>query len=149
MGVLSLIIWSLTSVVLIKYVIFILSVDDHGQGGTFALYSVVARALQHRMNDAARFKKWNTRLSTVALISLAMVMSDGILTPAISGRPRREGSNGRRREGSNGRRREGADGRRREGADGRRRGRGRARDEGNGTGVYSLYLPICYLFGPP
>ena len=84
-GVLSLIIWSLTIVVFIKYVIFILSADDHGQGGTFALYSVVSRALQAKLNNPERFRKYNTWLSTVALVSLAMVISDGMLTPVISG----------------------------------------------------------------
>ena len=82
---LSLIIWSLTIVVFIKYVIFILSADDHGQGGTFALYSVVSRALQAKLNNPERFRKYNTWLSTVALVSLAMVISDGMLTPVISG----------------------------------------------------------------
>jgi K+ transporter len=87
MGVLSLIIWSLTVVVLFKYVIFILSADDHGQGGTFALYAILARALQARVSDAARFRRINLVLSTIALVSLAMVLSDGVITPVISGVP--------------------------------------------------------------
>ena len=84
-GALSLIIWSLTIVVLIKYVILILNADDHGLGGTFALYSVTSRGIQTWLKNDALFKRINLVLSSVALTSLAMVISDGILTPAISG----------------------------------------------------------------
>ena len=37
LGVMSLIFWSLTIVVMIKYVIFILMADNEGEGGMFAL----------------------------------------------------------------------------------------------------------------
>ncbi|CAG8847286.1 9742_t:CDS:2, partial [Racocetra persica] len=40
---LSLIFWSLTIVPLIKYVFIVLRADDHGEGGTFALYSLLSR----------------------------------------------------------------------------------------------------------
>ncbi|KAG8381179.1 hypothetical protein BUALT_Bualt06G0095400 [Buddleja alternifolia] len=42
-GTLSLIIWTLTSIVLIKYVFIVLHANDHGEGGTFALYSYIRR----------------------------------------------------------------------------------------------------------
>ena len=42
-GALSLIIWSLTIVVTIKYVTIVLFADDDGEGGTFALYSLITR----------------------------------------------------------------------------------------------------------
>ncbi|KAF0552654.1 potassium transporter [Gigaspora margarita] len=42
-GALSLIVWSLTIVVLIKYVFIVLRADDNGEGGTFALYSLLSR----------------------------------------------------------------------------------------------------------
>lgn len=37
LGVLSLIIWSLTLIVTLKYVFIVLSADDEGEGGTFAI----------------------------------------------------------------------------------------------------------------
>lgn len=37
LGALSLIIWSLTLIVTIKYVLIVLSADDEGEGGTFAI----------------------------------------------------------------------------------------------------------------
>lgn len=43
LGALSIIIWSLTLVVCVKYCGFVLSADDNGEGGTFALYSLLSR----------------------------------------------------------------------------------------------------------
>lgn len=42
-GALSLIIWSLTIMVTVKYIMLVLVADDEGEGGTFALYSLVSR----------------------------------------------------------------------------------------------------------
>lgn len=43
LGVLSLIIWSITLIVTVKYVLIVLCADDQGEGGTFAMYSLLAR----------------------------------------------------------------------------------------------------------
>ena len=43
LGALSLIIWSLTLIVTIKYVCVVLQFNDEGEGGTFALYSLLSR----------------------------------------------------------------------------------------------------------
>ncbi|KAL5177615.1 Potassium transporter 6 [Glycine soja] len=42
-GVLSLVFWTLTLVPLVKYVFIVLKADDNGEGGTFALYSLLCR----------------------------------------------------------------------------------------------------------
>ncbi|XP_027347462.1 potassium transporter 6-like isoform X2 [Abrus precatorius] len=42
-GVLSLVFWTLTLVPLVKYVLIVLKADDNGEGGTFALYSLLCR----------------------------------------------------------------------------------------------------------
>ena len=42
-GVLSLVFWTITLVPLIKYVFIVLKADDNGEGGTFALYSLLCR----------------------------------------------------------------------------------------------------------
>ncbi len=39
--VISLIFWTLTLVVLFKYVVVVLQADDRGEGGTFALYTLI------------------------------------------------------------------------------------------------------------
>lgn len=43
LGAVSLIIWSLTLIVTVKYMLIVLQFNDEGEGGTFALYSLLAR----------------------------------------------------------------------------------------------------------
>lgn len=43
LGVLSLIIWSLTLMVTAKYILVILHADNEGEGGTFSTYSLLSR----------------------------------------------------------------------------------------------------------
>ncbi|XP_062094881.1 potassium transporter 11-like isoform X2 [Humulus lupulus] len=112
-GALSLIIYSLTLVPLLKYVIVVCKANDNGQGGTFALYSLLCRHAkvkiipnQHRTDEelttysrstfreqsyAAKTKRWleehayrKTSLLLLVLVGTCMVIGDGILTPAIS-----------------------------------------------------------------
>jgi KUP system potassium uptake protein len=42
-GALSIIIWTLTLIVTVKYVCIVLRADDDGEGGTFAVYSLLMR----------------------------------------------------------------------------------------------------------
>lgn len=42
-GVLSFVFWTLTLIPLVKYVFIVLRADDNGEGGTFALYSLLSR----------------------------------------------------------------------------------------------------------
>lgn len=42
-GALSLIIWTITLIVSVKYVVIVLRADDEGEGGTFAVYSLLSR----------------------------------------------------------------------------------------------------------
>ncbi|KAL8671474.1 MAG: hypothetical protein Q9168_004024 [Polycauliona sp. 1 TL-2023] len=48
LGALSLIIWTVTLMVSIKYVIIVLHADDEGEGGTFAIYSLLSRYVRFR-----------------------------------------------------------------------------------------------------
>ncbi|KAL8648546.1 MAG: hypothetical protein Q9210_004926 [Variospora velana] len=43
LGALSLIIWTVTLMVSVKYVLIVLFADDEGEGGTFAIYSLLSR----------------------------------------------------------------------------------------------------------
>ncbi len=79
MGVLSLIFWSLTIVVTVKYVFFVTKADNHGEGGTFALLALLRKAMEN--SPSRRFFKI---LPYLALCSAALVYSDGIITPTIS-----------------------------------------------------------------
>jgi KUP system potassium uptake protein len=70
LGTLSLIIWTITLLTTIKYVILVLRADNRGEGGIFSLFALVRRR-----------KKW---LVIPAMIGGAALLSDGIITPPIS-----------------------------------------------------------------
>lgn len=53
-GALSLIIWSLTVIVTLKYVLIILRADNDGEGGTFSTYSLLSRYVRRINYDAFR-----------------------------------------------------------------------------------------------
>lgn len=61
-GALSLIIWTLTLVALVKYVFIVLRADDNGEGGTFALYSLLCRhaRVSVRQNDLSSDRRLST-----------------------------------------------------------------------------------------
>lgn len=58
MGSLSLIIWSLTLMVTVKYVTIVLYADDEGEGGTFALYSLLTRYVSYTYIVAVTFSEY-------------------------------------------------------------------------------------------
>ncbi|OIS96514.1 PREDICTED: potassium transporter 2 [Nicotiana attenuata] len=112
-GVLSFVFWTLTLVPLFKYVFIVLRADDNGEGGTFALYSLICRhakvsllpnrqvadealstyKLEHppETKNSSRVKLLlekhkflHTALLILVLLGTCMVIGDGLLTPAIS-----------------------------------------------------------------
>nr|XP_009630337.1 potassium transporter 4-like isoform X1 [Nicotiana tomentosiformis]XP_016514023.1 PREDICTED: potassium transporter 4-like isoform X1 [Nicotiana tabacum]XP_016514029.1 PREDICTED: potassium transporter 4-like isoform X1 [Nicotiana tabacum] len=112
-GAFSLIFWTITLIPLLKYVFVVLSADDNGEGGTFALYSLLCRHAKFSLlpNQQAadeelsaykygfagqstsslalkrfleKHKKSRTILLIVVLVGACMVIGDGILTPAMS-----------------------------------------------------------------
>ncbi|MHC1701827.1 MAG: potassium transporter Kup [Humidesulfovibrio sp.] len=78
MGVLSLIVWSLTIVVSLKYVMFVLRADNKGEGGVFALL-----ALLHKTVEGKSAAKYNLVIF-LSIFGAALLYGDGIITPAIS-----------------------------------------------------------------
>jgi KUP system potassium uptake protein len=113
-GAFSLIIYSLTLLPLLKYVFIVLQANDNGEGGTFALYSLICRHAKislipnHQPEDrelstyqlatpsrqlkrALAIKEAleqsnaaKIALLVLALIGTSMVIGDGVLTPCIS-----------------------------------------------------------------
>jgi KUP system potassium uptake protein len=77
-GLLSLIFWSLTMVVTVKYLTFIMRADNHGEGGIFALLAIVPESL--RMKSTGRISS----IALVVVIGAALLYGDGAITPAIS-----------------------------------------------------------------
>ena len=78
MGVLSLIVWSLTIVVSLKYVMFVLRADNKGEGGVFALLALLHNAVE------GKSKTKYTVVIFLAIFGAALLYGDGIITPAIS-----------------------------------------------------------------
>ena len=74
LGVLSLILWALTIVVTLKYVLILLRADNNGEGGTLALTALAARVFGRR----------TALLFTLGMIGAAMFYGDSVITPAIS-----------------------------------------------------------------
>lgn len=69
-GALSLVIWTVTLLTTIKYVLIAMQADNHGEGGIFSLYTLVHKRA-----------KW---LIIPAMIGGAALLADGILTPAVT-----------------------------------------------------------------
>ena len=76
-GVLSLVFWTITVVVSIKYVVLILRADNNGEGGLIAMLALASRAVKDR--PALR-----RRLLFVGIFGTAIFFGDGVITPAIS-----------------------------------------------------------------
>ncbi|CAN6246237.1 unnamed protein product [Urochloa humidicola] len=112
-GVLSFVFWTLTLITLLKYVLIVLRADDGGEGGTFALYSLICRHVRAGLlpgggtrdelleEDKAMGRHGERPVSRVravlekyrvlqrllllfALLGTCMVIGDGVLTPAVS-----------------------------------------------------------------
>ncbi|KAM0952800.1 putative potassium transporter [Dioscorea sansibarensis] len=112
-GILSFIIWTMTLIPLVKYVFIVLKAHDNGEGGTFALYSLLCRhakvgllpnncdaddeLLAYEMGSFYK-NNWDTKhkrtiekskqsrylMLMVALLGSCMVIGNGVLVPAIS-----------------------------------------------------------------
>ncbi len=73
-GLISLMIWSLTIVVTVKYVLFLLRADNDGEGGTLSLLALLTKgASAHRAG-----------LMVLGLVGAALFLGDAMITPALS-----------------------------------------------------------------
>ncbi|XP_031268162.1 probable potassium transporter 17 isoform X2 [Pistacia vera] len=112
LGIFSIMFWTLTLIGVVKYASIALKADDQGEGGTFALYSLLCRNMnigflspknvssnlgisRSVLHDGTETK---TRLGKffeksivarrvllfIAMLGMCMLIGDGILTPAIS-----------------------------------------------------------------
>jgi KUP system potassium uptake protein len=77
LGVLSLIFWTLTVVVSLKYVLLILRADNNGEGGLIAMLALATTAVRDR-------PPLRRLLMVVGLFGTAVFYGDGVITPAIS-----------------------------------------------------------------
>lgn len=73
-GILSLILWSLTIIVTLKYVLILLRADNDGEGGTLSLMALAERAMKRR----------STGVFLLGIAGAALFFGDSMITPAIS-----------------------------------------------------------------
>jgi KUP system potassium uptake protein len=74
LGVISLILWALTIVVTLKYVVVLLHADNNGEGGTLALMALAQR-VGGRLAEI---------VAALGIIGAALFFGDALITPAIS-----------------------------------------------------------------
>ncbi|XP_027350064.1 potassium transporter 5-like [Abrus precatorius] len=114
LGVLSLIIYTIVLIPMLKYVFIVLWANDNGNGGAFALYSLICRHIKvslipnqqpedrelsnykletpssqlkraHKLKDKLEGSHFaRILLLLLAIMGTSMVIGDGILTPSIS-----------------------------------------------------------------
>ncbi|KDO82504.1 hypothetical protein CISIN_1g003207mg [Citrus sinensis] len=114
LGALSLVMYTITLIPLAKYVFVVLKANDNGEGGTFALYSLISRyakvnMLPNRQPADEQISSFRLKLPTpeleralqlkdilertsslktllllLVLMGTSLIIGDGILTPAIS-----------------------------------------------------------------
>lgn len=76
LGILSLIFWSVTIVVSLKYIVLMLRADNRGEGGSLALLALVSRA-----THGTKLAFW---VLVLGVFAAALFYGDSMITPAIS-----------------------------------------------------------------
>lgn len=79
LGILSMIFWSLTLVVSLKYIVFVLRADNEGEGGILAFFGLLSP--QGRSGGRGQKRPF---VMLLILFGCAMLFGDGVITPAIS-----------------------------------------------------------------
>lgn len=77
LGILSLFVWTLTSIVSFKYVTLVLRADNHGEGGLVAMLALASQAVK----DKPQLRRV---LLLIGIFGTALFYGDGVITPAIS-----------------------------------------------------------------
>jgi KUP system potassium uptake protein len=77
-GVVSLIFWSLMLVVTLKYLVFVLRADNNGEGGILSLFALLPSRVRNATGGTKYF------FVVFLLLGTALLVADGMLTPAIS-----------------------------------------------------------------
>ncbi len=83
LGILSLVFWALTLIVVVKYIGYVMRADNHGDGGILALLALVTEQRSHPKRGESGHRRWIT-LVGLALFGAALLWADGMITPVIS-----------------------------------------------------------------
>ncbi|KAL3502150.1 hypothetical protein ACH5RR_036599 [Cinchona calisaya] len=104
LGIFSIMFWTLSLIGIVKYASIAVRADDQGEGGTFALYSLLCRNININIlsskhsgansspsEEPSRLGKFFEEslvarrvLLFIAILGMSMLIGDGVLTPAIS-----------------------------------------------------------------
>jgi len=76
-GVLSIVFWTLTVIVSLKYVVLVLRADNAGEGGLIAMLALASQAVK----DKPELRQW---LLGIGIFGTSLFYGDGVITPAIS-----------------------------------------------------------------
>jgi KUP system potassium uptake protein len=76
-GVISLVFWSITLIVSVKYVTILMRADNHGEGGVLALAALIRRMAGPR-------SALTIRVILLAILGASLFYGDSVITPAIS-----------------------------------------------------------------
>ena len=77
LGILSLMFWSLVTLVTVKYLVFMMRADNRGEGGILALTALAQRCFRTRSK-----KRWV--ITSLGMFGAAMFYGDGLITPAVT-----------------------------------------------------------------
>ena len=77
-GVLSIVFWTLTIIVSLKYVTLVLRADNHGEGGLVAMLALASQSVKHK---APALRKW---MLLIGIFGTCLFYGDGVITPAIT-----------------------------------------------------------------
>ena len=77
-GVLSIIFWTLTIIVSLKYVALVLRADNHGEGGLVAMLALASQSVKDK---APALRKW---MLLIGIFGTCLFYGDGVITPAIT-----------------------------------------------------------------
>jgi KUP system potassium uptake protein len=76
-GVLSIVFWTLTLIVSLKYVALVLRADNAGEGGLVAMLALASQAVKHK-------PELRRVLLVIGIFGTSLFYGDGVITPAIS-----------------------------------------------------------------
>ncbi|MGM7667198.1 potassium transporter Kup [Microbacterium sp. A93] len=75
-GVISMVLWTITLIVTVKYVVLVIRADNGGEGGILALLALLQRRMTGRRRMAV--------LTVLGMLGAALFYGDSVITPAIS-----------------------------------------------------------------
>ncbi|GAO25399.1 potassium transporter [Alicycliphilus sp. B1] len=78
-GVLSIVFWTLTIIVSLKYVVLVLRADNNGEGGLVAMLALASQSVKDK---APALRKW---MLAIGIFGTCLFYGDGVITPAITG----------------------------------------------------------------